>query len=240
MKSKTNAKLSTKRVASLLQTLAIGAFLTVSLSACVFIRSSTIGQSTGSGAPVSAVDSDYGILRLTKPQGLTSTANADLVKQCQSGLLTDVQTQLSMRDWFLVVQYYTVMANAICKPPPPPTPPPPMPAPHIVLRGVHFDFNKYNIRPEDAATLDEGAATIKNNPNMVIDVNGYTDSIGSAEYNLRLSRRRAEAVANYLEKGGVPADKLVPHGYGKTNFVATNKTREGRAQNRRVELVPAQ
>lgn len=242
MKNKKYNTSTRRRVASLFQTLAVGAFLSISLSACVIIRSSTIGQTTGAGSPVSAVDSDYGILRLTKPQGFTSQANADLVKQCQSGLLTDVQTQLSMRDWFLIVQYYTVVANAICKPPPPPppTPPPLMPPPHIVLRGVHFDFNKYNIRAEDAATLDEAAATLKANPDVVVNVNGYCDSIGGAEYNLKLSQRRAEAVANYLEKNGVPADKLVPHGYGKTNFVATNKTREGRAQNRRVELVPAQ
>jgi outer membrane protein OmpA-like peptidoglycan-associated protein len=59
-----------------------------------------------------------------------------------------------------------------------------------------------------------------------------------AEYNLKLSQRRAEAVVDYLEKEGVSGDKLVAHGYGKTNFVATNKTREGRAQNRRVEQFP--
>jgi len=228
-------------VAGLLQSLVVGAFLAVSLSACVFIRSSTIGQTTGAGSPVSAADSDYGILRLSKPHGLTSAANADLMRQCQSGLLTDVQTQLSMRDWFLIVQYYTVDANAICKPPPPPPPLPPPPGmPHIVLRGIHFDFNKSLIRPGDAATLDEAAATLKANPGVAVAVNGYCDAIGSEEYNLRLSDRRAEAVVDYLEKDGIPADKLIAHGYGKTDFVATNKTRDGRAQNRRVELVPQQ
>lgn len=243
MKSNPNRKSMTREVASLFCTLALSAFLAVTLSACVLIHSSTIGETTGGGSTVSAADSDYGILRLSKPQGLTSTANADLIKQCQSGLLTDVQTQLQMRDWFLIVQYYTVTANAICKPPPPPPqPPPPPPATQarIVLRGVHFDFNKYSIRPGDAAVLDEAAATLKGNPNMRVDVNGYCDSIGSAEYNQRLSERRAQAVAEYLEKDGVAADNLVPHGYGKTNFVASNRTREGRAQNRRVELVPAQ
>src|SRR5712671_3734897 len=239
MKRKTDGKSLTRGVVSLLQTSAVGVFLSISLSACVFIHSSTIGESTGSGSAVAAADSDYGILRLTKPQGLTSAANADLAKQCQSGLLTDVQTQLSMRDWFLIVQYYTVVASAICKPPPPP-PPPPAPVEKIVLRGVHFDFNKYNIRLGDAAVLDEAAATLKGHPDVVVNVNGYCDSIGGVEYNLKLSEKRAEAVVDYLEKDGIPADRLVPHGYGKTNFVATNSTREGRAQNRRVELVPAQ
>ena len=240
MQSKSNAKSANRHVASLVETLAVAAFLAVFLSSCVVIRSSTIGQSTGNGAAVSAVASDYGILRLSKPHDLTSAANADLIKLCQSALLTDVQTQMSMRDWFLIVQYYTVVANAICKPPPPPPIPPTPPSPHIVLRGVHFDFNRYNIRPDDAPVLDEAAATLKNNPNMVVEVNGYCDAIGGVEYNLKLSQRRAEAVANYLEKDGVSADKLVPHGYGKSDFVATNETSEGRAQNRRVELVPAQ
>jgi len=240
MKRKTDGKSLTRGIVSLLRTLAVGAFLSISLSACVFIHSSTIGESTGSGSAVAAADSGYGILRLSKPQGLTSAANADLAKQCQSGLLTDVQTQLSMRDWFLIVQYYTVAASAICKPPPPPPPPPPAPVEKIVLRGVHFDFNKYNIRPGDAAVLDEAAATLKGHPHVVVNVNGYCDSIGGAEYNLKLSEKRAEAVVDYLEKDGIPADRLMPHGYGKTNFVATNSTREGRAQNRRVELVPAE
>ncbi|MBF6560067.1 MAG: OmpA family protein [Candidatus Binataceae bacterium] len=203
------------------------------------INSSTIGQTTGAGAQVSAMDSDYGILRLSKPQGLTSTANADLIRQCQSGLLTDVQTQLSMRDWFLVVQYYTVAANAICKQPPPP-PPPPSPQAKIILRGVHFDFNKSDIRASDAAVLDEAAATLKENPNVAVDVNGYCDSIGGVEYNLKLSQRRAESVVDYLEKDGISGDRLTPHGYGKTGFVASNRSSDGRAENRRVELVPAQ
>ena len=230
--------------AFLLWRLAAAAFLAISLSACVVIQSSTIGESTGSGSPVSASRSDFGILRLSKPLGLTSAANTSLANQCQSGLLTDVQTQLSMRDWFLIVQYYTVTANAVCKPapapPPPPPPPPPAAAAKIILRGVHFNFNKANIRPSDAAVLDEAAATLKAQPSMRVDVNGYTDSIGSTKYNLRLSEERANAVANYLENQGVAADRLVPHGYGKTNFVATNSTKEGRAQNRRVELVPVQ
>ena len=110
----------------------------------------------------------------------------------------------------------------------------------IVLRGVHFDFNKYNIRPGDAAVLDEAAATLKANPNITVDVNGYCDWIGSDAYNLKLSDRRANAVVNYLVEQGIPASRLVPHGYGKTDFVATNDTPEGRAQNRRVELVPVQ
>ena len=109
-----------------------------------------------------------------------------------------------------------------------------------MLRGVHFDFNKSKIRPGDAAVLDEAASTLKANPNVTVDVNGYCDAIGGEAYNLRLSDRRSNAVVDYLERAGIPSSQLVPHGYGKTDFVATNDTAEGRAQNRRVELVPEQ
>ena len=244
MRTTPSGRLRPRVVASLLCQLAFGALLSTLLSACLFINSSTISPTTGPGAAVTATDSDYGILRLTKPNGLTSAANADLLKQCPSELLTDVQTQLSLRDWFLIVQNYTVMANAICKPPPPPppppTPPPPPPQAKLVLRGVHFDFNKHNIRPGDAAVLDEAAATLKEHPNVTVDANGYCDAIGGEDYNLKLSDKRANAVVDYLVKAGIPSNRLVPHGYGKTNFVAPNNTSEGRAQNRRVELVPEQ
>jgi len=230
-----------KLVTSLLRMLAVG--LCLSLSACVLIHSSAISESSGGGSPVGATHSDYGILRLSKPDGLTSAANADLVRQCQSGLLTDVQTELSMRDWFLIVQYYTLTVNAICKPPPPLPPPPPPPPPVVqkmVLRGVHFAFNRAKIRPEDRPVLDEAAETIKAAPNTRIDVNGYCDAIGGMRYNQRLSERRANAVAAYLEDKGIPSSQLMPQGFGKTHFVAPNDTAEGRAQNRRVELVPEQ
>lgn len=232
-------RMMTRLVACLFSTLAVG--LCLSLSACVLIHSSTISESSGSGSPVTATRSDYGILRLSKPAELTSTTNADLLKQCQSGLLTDIQTELSMRDWFLIVQYYTLTANAICKPPPPPPPPPPPVAQQkMVLRGVHFAFNQATIRPEDEPVLDEAAESIKASPDARIDVNGYCDSIGGDAYNMKLSQRRADAVVDYLAKKGVPATQLTAHGFGKTNFVASNRTADGRAQNRRVELVPMQ
>jgi outer membrane protein OmpA-like peptidoglycan-associated protein len=110
----------------------------------------------------------------------------------------------------------------------------------LVLRGVHFDFDKSKIRPGDAAVLDEAAATLKANPRVTVNVNGYTDAVGSVKYNQKLSERRAAAVVAYLAKAGIPENQLVPRGYGKTNFVASNDTAEGRAQNRRVELLPVQ
>ena len=116
--------------------------------------------------------------------------------------------------------------------------PPPQVQERIILRGVHFDFNKSNIRPDAIPILDEAVEILGKHPDVTVDVNGYCDIIGGVAYNQRLSERRANAVAGYLEGKGIAPNRLVAHGYGKTQFVATNATAEGRAQNRRVELVP--
>src|SRR5271165_1261936 len=125
-------------------------------------------------------------------------------------------------------------------PPPPPPPPPPPAKEKLVLRGINFDFNKYKIKPEFEPVLDEAVSTLQAKPDVKVDVNGYCDAIGGEEYNLKLSQRRANAVVKYLVGKGIAADRLIPQGFGKTDFVATNDTAEGRAQNRRVELVPVE
>jgi len=84
------------------------------------------------------------------------------------------------------------------------------------------------------------AAGLVGQPTLQVEVSGHTDAIGSAPYNLKLSQKRANAVVKYLTDKGIAADRLIPQGFGKTDFVATNATAEGRAQNRRVELVPIQ
>ena len=127
-------------------------------------------------------------------------------------------------------------------PPPPPAPalapPPPVLPQKMALRGVHFDFNKAVVRPIDKPVLDEAADALENHPNVKIYVNGYCDAVGTMSYNLKLSRRRAEAVSAYLEDRGIAPSQLIPQGFGKTQFVTTNGTAAGRAQNRRVELAP--
>ncbi len=122
--------------------------------------------------------------------------------------------------------------------PPPPPPPPPPAKKKLVLRGVHFDFDKASLRPEGKPILDEAAKILNENPGVSVEVQGYTDGIGSQEYNLGLSERRADTVKDYLVGQGVSAGRLTTRGFGKEDPVATNDTEEGRAQNRRVELVP--
>ena len=102
-----------KLVVSLFRSLALSVCLL--LSSCVLIHSGAISESTGGGSAVQSEYSDYGILYLTVPANLTSSANGALAGQCQTGMLSDVQTELSMRDWFLIVQYYTVTTAARCK-----------------------------------------------------------------------------------------------------------------------------
>ena len=77
-----------------------------------------------------------------------------------------------------------------------------------MLRGVHFDFNKSKIRPGDAAVLDEAATTLKANPNVTINVNGYCDAIGSEEYNLKLSDRRADCGRGLPGEGRYPVEPV--------------------------------
>ena len=126
------------------------------------------------------------------------------------------------------------------KPAPPPPPPPP-PAPKVIDKltiRVNFDFDKYTIRDADKAELEKAVKFIQKYPNNKIELDGHTDSIGTEKYNQKLSESRAEAVKKYLvEKGGCSASNITAVGYGETRPVASNKTREGRAQNRRVEIL---
>ncbi|MGB5750152.1 MAG: OmpA family protein, partial [Desulfobacterales bacterium] len=102
---------------------------------------------------------------------------------------------------------------------------------------VLFGFNQTDIMSPYAAELDQLGMFLKKNPNAYALLVGYTDSIGSEEYNLGLSNRRADSVAAYLMNNqGVKQDQIVVNWYGEANPVASNGTEEGRAQNRRVEL----
>ncbi|MEO0086504.1 MAG: OmpA family protein [candidate division WOR-3 bacterium] len=108
----------------------------------------------------------------------------------------------------------------------------------ITLRGIYFDFNKATIRPESYPVLDSAAQILKDNPKIIVEIQGHTDNIGSAEYNKKLSLRRAQAVVNYfVQRHGVDIKRLRAVGYGEEKPIADNATEEGRALNRRVEFV---
>ena len=105
-----------------------------------------------------------------------------------------------------------------------------------VKNEVLFDFNSTDLRPASRESLREMANVFQSYPNTTLYVEGHTDSIGSAAYNKRLSLRRADSVANYLEGLGVKGSRLDTFGYGKSQPRATNSTAQGRQLNRRVEI----
>jgi OOP family OmpA-OmpF porin len=105
------------------------------------------------------------------------------------------------------------------------------------LKGVVlFDFNKWDIKPEAHRLLDEVVAIMKKNPEIEGVIEGHTDSIGSEEYNQRLSEKRARAVEKYIEEHGIHAGRFTVKGYGESKPIASNDTAEGQQENRRVEL----
>ncbi|MGB9042173.1 MAG: OmpA family protein [Pseudolabrys sp.] len=105
------------------------------------------------------------------------------------------------------------------------------------LYGIHFGFDKATMRPESAALIKDIALTLTHNPTWTLQINGHTDSIGDQAYNQKLSAARAKAVADALIKRGIAARRLQTAGLGSTQPKGDNSTLQGRALNRRVELV---
>jgi len=105
------------------------------------------------------------------------------------------------------------------------------------LKDVHFDFDKYDIRPGDAKTLDGNAGWLKSNPNHLVLIEGHCDERGTNEYNLALGERRAKSTMNYLVSQGVQASRITIISYGEERPVCTQKTEECWAQNRRAHFL---
>jgi outer membrane protein OmpA-like peptidoglycan-associated protein len=102
---------------------------------------------------------------------------------------------------------------------------------------ILFDFDSDRLKPEAREALDDIAEVLAYYPDAPVQVLGHTDDQGSADYNLGLSQRRADAVAQALTERGIPTDRLTAEGRGLTEPVASNDDEEGRAQNRRVEVL---
>jgi outer membrane protein OmpA-like peptidoglycan-associated protein len=102
---------------------------------------------------------------------------------------------------------------------------------------VLFGFNKYNLTPQARERLAKVAGVLLAYPDLHVEVDGYTDSIGSDQYNQQLSEKRASAVRDYLSSQGVAMNNIVAEGFGKNDPIASNATSQGRQENRRVELV---
>lgn len=107
----------------------------------------------------------------------------------------------------------------------------------IAIYGIYFDFDKADIKPESRPQIDEMAALLKNNAGLKVFIVGHTDNQGKLDYNLSLSQRRAEAVAKALAQQGIPAQRMLAKGVANLAPVSSNASEDGRAKNRRVELV---
>lgn len=106
----------------------------------------------------------------------------------------------------------------------------------VRIEGASFDFDSAKLRPTADAKLQQVVDFANKYPHANMEVEGYTDNIGTEAYNQKLSERRAASVKAYLVKKGIAADRINATGFGEAKPVASNKTRDGRAQNRRVEV----
>jgi outer membrane protein OmpA-like peptidoglycan-associated protein len=106
-----------------------------------------------------------------------------------------------------------------------------------VLRNLYFDFDKATLATESYNELNKLESMMRQNQNMMVEIGGHTDSYGTRDYNLFLSRKRAEAVKDFLTKKGIDARRIKAVGYGKSKPLASNDDEdEGRELNRRVEF----
>ncbi|RJP64263.1 MAG: OmpA family protein [Candidatus Abyssobacteria bacterium SURF_17] len=104
------------------------------------------------------------------------------------------------------------------------------------IKGINFDYDKWDIKPEYFGVLDENVKVLQMNPSFKIEVQGHTDSIASEKYNQGLSEKRAESVKAYFVSKGIAADRISTRGFGELRPIEPNDTPAGRAQNRRIEI----
>lgn len=169
----------------------------------------------------------YALMRLARPEGDVYLALyvADLVQRGSAGVAITVVETRPMETGLV-----TIDANALGKAM--------QEAGRIALYGVHFDTDSAVIRPESKEQLDQVAALLTAQPELRLYVTGHTDSTGGFEHNMTLSAARAAAVVEALVGSyGIDAARLAPAGLGPTAPVASNDSEDGKAKNRRVEIV---
>jgi peptidoglycan-associated lipoprotein len=106
----------------------------------------------------------------------------------------------------------------------------------LEFEDVHFDFDRFNLRPDALKILDEAVARLQANPGINVTIEGHCDSIGTQQYNLALGERRANSARDYLISRGIAASRLRTVSYGEDRPIDTNETAAGRARNRRAHL----
>jgi len=167
--------------------------------------------------------------------GLPALTTDDTIKDCNCRLFPQCCPQP-------IVEPAPVPEPVPVPEPAPVVVPPPAPAPKPVIMekgrqtlNVEFDFDKATIKKGYDQDIDNLAQVMKDYPDLNVVIEGHTDSVGTAAYNKKLSQQRAEAVKNYMVEKGIDANRLKAQGFGEEKPIASNETKEGRQQNRRVE-----
>jgi len=106
----------------------------------------------------------------------------------------------------------------------------------MLLTNVFYEVDSWKLKKESISELNNLAGLLKSNKDLIVEIGGYTDSTGTAEYNLQLSEKRALSVVNYLIETGIHQSRLLYKGYGNTSPIGDNITSEGRRMNRRTEV----
>jgi len=107
-----------------------------------------------------------------------------------------------------------------------------------VVKGVQFDYKKWNVKPQFNSNLDNIEDILRKNSSLNIRIEGHTDDVGSAKYNIDLSSKRAQEIKDYLVGKGIEPSRITTKGLGYSNPIADNDTLKGRALNRRAEIIP--
>jgi outer membrane protein OmpA-like peptidoglycan-associated protein len=106
----------------------------------------------------------------------------------------------------------------------------------MVLNNIFFETDRYQLMPSSYPEMNKLADFLQDNPGITIEISGHTDDVGTEGYNLELSAKRAESVANYLAEHGIDLKRMTSVGFGESKPVASNDTEEGKAKNRRTEI----
>ncbi len=182
-------------------------------------------QSTGSGLPSNWENQTYLAAQLKRPEGDVFVSVLSVAQGGEIHTLVDVvETRPITLDRIVFVDA-SAMQKSIAE------------TGRVALYGILFDTDRAEIKPESKPTIDEIVKFLRANPGLNVIVAGHTDSQGAFDYNVELSRRRAASVVAALTAQGIGAARLTAFGAGMASPVASNDNDQGRARNRRVEIV---
>ncbi|MBI4263403.1 MAG: OmpA family protein [Acidobacteria bacterium] len=183
-----------------------------------------VGQTSNCTATATDPDGDPVTYRWTAPQGTFSAANAQNTVWTAPNQVGSVPITVTAQDNRGGTATSTVTVQVVQRE-------------TIMFEDVHFDFDRFNLRPEALTILDDAVARLQSNPDLNVTIEGHCDSIGTVEYNLALGERRANSVRDYLVSLGIAAGRLRTVSYGEERPIADNATVSGRAMNRRAHLM---